>query len=407
MSSTTQPNSVQLSTWMSSVDGSPTMALNAKAMALQAAGHDIVNLAAGEPDFDTPVHIREAAQRAMDTGKTHYTPTSGIPELREALVGWVSERTGRSYNTDQIMVTAGTKFGVYLGLASYLNPGDEVLVPAPYWVSYPSMISMLGGRQISVWAGPEKSYKVSVDDLDKAITTRTRGIIFNSPSNPTGAAYTRVETEGIAEWAQRRNVWILSDEIYSSLRYVDEPYCSIVGADSRSSEWQILADGFSKAYAMTGWRIGVLAASTNLIKAATRMAGQTTSCPSSISQYAALAAVTGPQDEVTRMRDEFKSRRDRTQALLEDIEGLGVCEPHGAFYFFLDVREFLGRHAPDGSTLDTSDALCTYFLDHCGIAVVPGEGFGAPGYIRLSYASKIETLTEAASRLKQGFEALK
>lgn len=407
MSSTALSNPVQLSTWISSVEGSPTMALNARAMALRAAGHDIINLAAGEPDFDTPEHIREAAHRALDTGKTHYTPTPGIPELREALAGWATERTGRAYSTDQIMVTAGTKFGVYLGLASYLNPGDEILVPAPYWVSYPSMISMLGGRQISVWAGPEQGYKVNVDDLDKACTTRTRGIIFNSPSNPTGAAYSRAETEMIAEWANRRNVWILSDEIYANLRYVEEPYCSIVGADSRTADWQILADGFSKAYAMTGWRIGVLAASASLIEAATRMAGQTTSCPSSISQYAALAAVTGPQDEVVRMRDEFQTRRDRTRALLENIEGLGVCEPHGAFYFFLDVRAFMGRHAPDGSALESSDALCAYLLDHCGIAVVPGEGFGAPGYIRLSYASKMETLTEAASRLKHGLEALK
>jgi len=395
-----------LSGWISSIEGSPTMALNAQAMALRRQGKDIVNLAAGEPDFDTPEHIRAAAHKALEEGKTHYTPTPGIPELREAVAAWATKRVGRTYKPEQIIITPGTKFAVYMGLAAYIEPGDDVLIPTPYWVSYPPMVKMLGARPVYVWGGIEQDFKVTVDDLDRARTTKTRGLMFNSPSNPTGAVYTAEETRAIAAWCARNNLWILSDEIYVDLRYIDDPHCSIVGVDPRPDDWQVLADGFSKCYAMTGWRLGVLAASAKLAKTAVRLAEQTTSCASSISQYAALAAVNGPQDEVRRMTSEFRKRRDRMRAELIQIKDLGVGLPLGAFYFFLDVRAFFGRLTPNGNEVHSSEALCSYLLESVGVAAVPGEGFGAPGYVRISYASGLDVLLDAARRLRKGFEAL-
>jgi len=395
-----------LSSWIKSIKGSPTMALNAQAMALRRQGKDILNLAAGEPDFDTPEHIRAAAHKALEESKTHYTPTPGIPELREAVAAWASKRVGRTYSADQIIITPGTKFAVYMGLAAYIEPGDDVLIPTPYWVSYPPMVDMLGARPIYVWGGIEQDFKITVDDLERARTAGTRGLIFNSPGNPTGAAYTAEETRAIGLWCARHHLWILSDEIYADLRYVDLPHCSIIGVDPRPDGWQVLADGFSKCYAMTGWRLGVLAGSKTLVKTAVRLAEQTTSCASSISQYAALAAVTGPQDEVHRMASEFRKRRDRMRAELIQIKDLGVGLPQGAFYFFLDVRSFLERQTPDGIRIATSEELCSYLLESVGIATVPGEGFGAPGYMRISYASGLDVLLDAAGRLRRGLESL-
>lgn len=395
-----------LSSWIKSIEGSATMALNAQAMTLRRQGRDILNLAAGEPDFDTPEHIRAAAHKALEEGKTHYTPTPGIPELREAVAAWASKRVGRTYAADQIVITPGTKFAVYMGLAAYIEPGDDVLIPTPYWVSYPPMVNMLGARPVYVWGGIEQDFKVTVDGLERARTANTRGLIFNSPSNPTGAAYTAEETRAIAAWCARNHLWILSDEIYVDLRYVDEPHCSIVGVDPRPDGWQVLADGFSKCFAMTGWRVGVLAGSKTLVKTAARLAEQTTSCASSISQYAALAAVTGPRDEVRRMAAEFRKRRDQMRAELIQIRDLGVGLPLGAFYFFLDVRAFLGRHTPEGKSIATSEELCSYLLESVGLAMIPGEGFGAPGYIRISYASGLEVLLDAAGRLRRGLESL-
>jgi aspartate aminotransferase len=382
------------------------MALNAQAMALKKQGKDILNLAAGEPDFDTPEYIRAAAHKALEESKTHYTPTAGIPELREAVAGWASKRVGRTYAPEQIIITPGTKFAVYMGLASYIEPGDDVLVPTPYWVSYPPMVKMLGARPVHVWGGIEQGFKITVADLEKACTSGTKGLIFNSPSNPTGAAYTAAETRAIAEWCAQKSLWILSDEIYVDLRYVKEPHCSIIGVDPRQDEWQVLADGFSKCYAMTGWRLGVLAGSKALVKTAVRLAEQTTSCATSISQYAALAAVTGPQDDVRRMAAEFRKRRDRMHAELVKIKDLGVGLPDGAFYFFLDVRAFFGRRTPGGKEIKTSEALCLYLLESVGLVGVPGEGFGAPGYMRISYASGLDVLLDAAERLRRGLQAL-
>jgi aspartate aminotransferase len=388
------------------VEGSPTLRLNSKALALKREGKNILNLAAGEPEFDTPEHIRAAAHRALDEGKTHYTPTAGIPELREAVAGHIAQRTGRNYGAANIVITPGAKFALYGALAAWIEPGDEVLIPAPYWVSYPAMVTMLGGVPVPVWAGPSQDYLIRPDDLEAARTGRTRGLIFNSPNNPTGALYDAAATGAVAGWAAEHDLWIVSDEIYADLRYTEEPYTSIVGADPRADGWQALADGFSKSYAMTGWRLGYLAASLPVAQAVTRLQEQTTSCASSISQYAALAAITGPREEVLRMAGEFRRRRDAVAEKLQELEDVRTSAPAGAFYFLLDVQARLGRKTTDGIEINTAEALCTYLLEKQEIAVVPGEGFGAPGYIRISYAADLDTLLEATRRLKQGLDAL-
>jgi len=398
---------LRLSRWIEEVEGSSTVALNSQAQMLKRQGRDIINLTAGEPEFKTPESIREAAHRAIDEGKTHYTPTSGIPELREAVAELLGRRTGRPYRAEEVVVTAGAKFAIYITIAALVEPGDEVLIPAPYWVSYPAIVKMFGGVPVPVWAGLEKGYKVDVDDLERAASKRTRGLIFNSPSNPTGAVYSRGETEALAHWAQQRDLWILSDEIYAELRFRDEPYFSIASVDDDLRHRTVIVDGTSKAYAMTGWRVGWLAANKPLAAATTRVMGQTTSCATSIAQYAALAAVTGPQAEVAEMTAEFQRRRDLTYAELKKIPGLGVTNPDGAFYFFLDVRKFLGRSTPDGKAVDDAEALCSYLLDSAGLALVPGEGFGAPGFMRLSFSPDIPVLRDAVGRLAPALGSLK
>lgn len=388
------------------VESSPTVALSALAMSMRRKGIDVINLAAGEPDFDTPTAIREAAKRAIEAGHTHYTPAAGLPELREGVARMLSERTGVDFGLEHVAITAGTKFAVYASLAALLEPGDEVLVPAPYWVSYPAMIEMLGGVAKRVWAGPQQGFKVTATDLERARTTRTRGLIFNSPSNPTGALYTQAETEALALWAAEHDVWILSDEIYAELRFCDTPYVSIARCDPRGKDGVVINDGFSKSYAMTGWRLGYVAAAAPLVAGIIRVLEQTTSNASSISQHAALAALAGGKEEVVRMRDAFQARRDSTFDALRAIPDLVLTRPEGAFYFFIDVQAYLSRRLPSGLPVGSSEALCTYLLETYHLALVPGEGFGAPGFVRLSYAADSDTLNRAVARLRTGLAAL-
>lgn len=399
-------DALKLSDWVNAVEGSSTVALNTQAMLLKQQGLDILNLTAGEPEFDTPEHIRQAAHDAIEAGKTGYTPTSGISELRKAVARSLTERTGAEYTADQVVVTSGAKFAIYVAAGALIQPGDEVLIPAPYWVSYPAIVKMFGGKPVPVWGGPDQSYKVTPNDLETARTEKTRGMLFNSPSNPTGAAYSRAETEAIGRWAQEKDLWIISDEIYAELRFDDTPYFSIAAIDADLRARTVIVDGASKAYAMTGWRVGWLAATPELAKAATRVLGQTTSNACSISQWAALAAVAGSHDAVRAMTEEFRRRRDFTYDRLRQIDGLGVTCPDGAFYFFLDVREFLGRRTDKGVTVDSAEALCSYLLDSVGLALVPGEGFGAPGFVRLSFSPGIPVLEDAVGRLKQGLTGL-
>jgi aspartate/methionine/tyrosine aminotransferase len=319
----------------------------------------------------------------------------------------LAARTGLEFGAENIAITAGTKWAVYTSLAALLEPGDEVLIPTPYWVSYPAMVEMLGGTSRKVWAGPEQCFKVTATDLEKARTTRTRGLIFNSPSNPTGADYSPQESLAIAQWAAEHDIWVLSDEIYSQLRYVDSSYVSIASCDPRGKEGVVINDGFSKSYAMTGWRLGWVAATEPLVAGITRVLEQTTSNACSISQHAALAALSGCEDEVKRLRAAFRERRLATFRELGSIPGLVPTLPDGAFYFFIDVRSFLGRSLPSGLPLSSSEQLCTYLLEAHHIALVPGEGFGAPGFLRLSFAADPETLKAAVGRLRTGLVALR
>jgi aspartate aminotransferase len=400
-------DNLALSKWVQNVEDSATVALNSRALALRRQGRDILNLAVGEPEFVTPQYICDAAHRAIDDGKTHYTPAAGIPELRSAVANLLETRTGREYRPEQVVITAGAKFAVYMGVAALLEPGDQVLVPTPYWVSYLPIIRMYGGEPVCVWAGPERAFKVSVDDLERAFTSKTRGLIFNSPNNPTGAMYSDDETLAIANWAAERNLWVISDEIYAELRFTNGPYRSIAGAEARLNGRTVLADGFSKAYAMTGWRVGWLAAAKPVADAALKIVGQTATCASSISQYAALAAITGPQDDLIRMTEEYRKRRDLSMAGLSKIDGIGITRPDGGFFLFLDVRAFIGRYAPHGKRIDSSRGLCEYLLDTQGLALVPGEGFGAPGFIRFSFSPGVPAIEKAIARMAEAFGELK
>lgn len=403
----TAPGVIHPSGWLMRVESSPTVALSALAMAMRRKGIDVINMAAGEPDFDTPQSIRDAAKRAIDAGHTHYTPAAGLPELREGVARLISSRTGLTYGPESIAITPGTKYAVYTSLAALLEPGDEVLVPAPYWVSYPAIIEMLGGVPRKVWAGPAQGFKVTATDLERARTTRTRGLIFNSPCNPTGADYTRAEIEELALWAAEHDVWILSDEIYSELRFTDTPYVSIAACDPRGKDGTVINDGFSKSYAMTGWRLGYVAASAPVVAGIIRVLEQTTSNATSISQHAGLAALACDPAEIARMRDAFRARRDTAYEALKAIPDVGVTRPDGAFYFFVDVQAYLERKLPSGLAVGTSEQLCTYLLESHHIALVPGEGFGAPGFVRLSFAADADTLRRAGERFRAGLAALR
>lgn len=392
--------------WLMRVESSPTVALSALAMSMRRKGIDVINLAAGEPDFDTPQSIRDAAKSAIDAGHTHYTPAAGLPELREGIARVMASRTGLHFGAQNIAITPGTKYAVYASLAALVEPGDEVLVPAPYWVSYPAMIEMLGGVPRKVWAGPSQGYKVTATDLERSRTTRTRGLIFNSPCNPTGADYTRAEIEELVHWATEHDIWILADEIYSELRFTGTPFVSIAACDPRGLDGTVINDGFSKSYAMTGWRLGYVAASAPLVAGIIRVLEQTTSNATSISQYAAIAALACDPSEITRMRDAFKMRRDTVYEVLKAIPDLGLTRPDGAFYFFVDVQAYLERKLPSGLAVGTSEQLCTYLLESHHIALVPGEGFGAPGFVRLSFAADADTLRRAVDRFRAGLAAL-
>lgn len=389
------------------VESSPTVALSALAMSMKRKGIDVINLAAGEPDFDTPTSIREAAKKAIDAGHTHYTPAAGLPELREGVAKMVAARTGIPFGAENVAITPGTKYAVYTSLAALVEPGDEVLVPAPYWVSYPAMVEMLAGVPRKVWAGPAQGFKVTATDLERSRTTRTRGLIFNSPNNPTGADYSRAEIEELALWAAEHDVWILADEIYSELRYAGAPFVSIAACDPRGKDGTVINDGFSKSYAMTGWRLGYVAAAAPVVAGIIRVLEQTTSNATSISQHAAIAALACDPGEIARMRDAFRVRRDAVYESLKSIPDLVVTLPDGAFYFFIDVQACLGRNLPSGLPVGTSEQLCTYLLESHHVALVPGEGFGAPGFVRISFAADADTLRRAVERFKAGLAALR
>ncbi len=393
----------RISKRIGSIAESATLKVDAKAKGLQAAGRPVISYAAGEPDFATPAHIVEAAVLAARDPKNHrYTPAIGLPELREAIVVKTLQDSGTAYTAAQVVVTNGGKQAVYQAFATLLDPGDEVLLPSPYWTTYPEAIALAGGKTVEVFAGSDQGYKVTVAQLEAARTPRSKVLLFCSPSNPTGAVYSRAEVEAIGKWAYENGLWIISDEIYQNLTYDGVKAVSVTEAVPEMIDRTILVNGVAKSYAMTGWRLGWMVGPLDAMKAAGNLQSHLSSNVSNISQRAAIEALTGPQDEVVAMRESFDRRRKLAVAELNKIPGWVAPMPEGAFYVYSDVSGLLGREW-GGKMINTSLELCDYILDTAEVALVPGEAFGPSGYVRMSYALGDGPLLEGIARLQKLF----
>lgn len=385
---------------------SATLAMSARAKALKRAGRPVIELSAGEPDFATPAPIREAGIRAIEEGFTRYTANPGMPELREAIAQKLKEDNGLDYAPSEILCSNGAKQSVAQAVLVLCRPGDEVVIPAPYWVSYPEMARLAGAEPVIVETGPASGYRMRPEDLEAALTERTRIVMMNSPSNPTGAVYSRAELEALAEVLRpREDVVVVSDEIYEHVLYDAEhvSFAALPGMRERT----VTVNGFSKAYAMTGWRLGYLAAPGWITEAAATVQGQLTSAPSSITQRAGIAALALDAEPVRQMVRAFHERRDFVLAALAEIPDVVCPKPEGAFYVFPDVSEYFGTTAPDGRAIRDSEALCFYLLEAHDVALVPGSGFGADYGLRISYAASMEDLQEAMRRIAGGLAALR
>ena len=386
-----------------SIAESATLKVDAKAKALQAAGKPVISYAAGEPDFPTPQHIVEAAVLAARDPKNHrYTPAVGLPELREAIAHKTKIDSGTEVTAAQVVVTNGGKQAVYQAFATLLDPGDEVIVPTPFWTTYPEAIHLAGGVPVEIFSGSDQGYLVTVDQLEKARTPRTKVLLFVSPSNPTGAVHSREEVEAIGKWAYENGLWVITDEIYQNLTYDGLKAYSITEVVPELADRTIMVNGVAKTYAMTGWRLGWMAGPLDAMKAAANLQSHLSSNVSNISQRAALAALTGPQDEVLAMRDAFDRRRRIAVDELNKISGWHAPTPQGAFYVYSDVTGLLGKEW-GGKRIETSLELCDYMLDAAEVALVPGEAFGPSGYVRLSYALGDAQLLEGIQRLQKLF----
>jgi aspartate aminotransferase len=381
---------------------SATIAISQKARELAAAGRDIISLASGQPDFDTPENIKRAAFEAITRGETKYTAVAGITELREAVVAKFKRENQLDYSVAQTIVSNGGKQVIANALMATINPGDEVIVPAPYWVSYPELVALCGGKVVYAATSRANNYKLSAEDLDAAITPKTKWLLFNSPCNPTGAAYTREELQALAQVLLRHpHVWILSDDIYEHLTYGDFVFTTPAQIEPQLAERTLTMNGVSKAYAMTGWRIGYAAGPLNLIKAMEKIQGQVTSGACSISQWAAVEALTGPQDYLAMSRKVFQERRDLVVGMLNDAEGLDCPVPEGAFYVFPSCQDLIGKCTEDGSVIRTDEDFASALLQAEGVALVHGSAFGQGPNVRLSYAAATEELREACTRVQR------
>ncbi len=380
---------------------SATLAVDAKAKELKAAGRPVIGFGAGEPDFPTPDYIVEAAVEAARDPRNHrYTPAGGLPELKEALAAKTARDSGYEVRPAQVLVTNGGKQAVYQTFATLLDPGDEVLLPAPYWTTYPEAIRLAGGEPVDVFADETQDYLVTVDQLEAARTDRTKALLFCSPSNPTGAVYSPDQVRDIGQWALDHGIWVVTDEIYEHLTYGDATFASIVVEVPELAETCVVVNGVAKTYAMTGWRVGWMIGPSDVIKAATNLQSHATSNVANVSQRAALAAVSGDLSAVAAMRAAFDRRRTTIVSMLRDVNGFHCPEPQGAFYAFPSVRDALHREVA-GRTPTTSAELAEVILDQAEVAVVPGEAFGAPGYLRLSYALGDDDLAEGVSRIQK------
>ncbi len=378
---------------------SATLAVDAKAKALQAAGEPVIGFGAGEPDFPTPTAIVEAAVEACRDPRNHkYTPAGGLPDLKEAIAAKTMRDSGYSVTAAQVLVTNGGKHAVYNTFATLLDPGDEVLLPAPYWTTYPEPIALAGGMSVVLPTDERTGFRVTVDQLEAALTDRTKVLMFVSPSNPTGAVYPPSEVEAIGRWAAERGIWVVTDEIYEHLTYGEHRFSSMPTLVPELADRCVVLNGVAKTYAMTGWRVGWMLGPTDIIKAATNLQSHATSNVANVSQRAAIAALTGDLSAVAEMRAAFERRGRTMHKLLTGIEGVTALEPQGAFYSFPNLSAYLGRSIR-GRTSTSTIELCSVLLDEAKVAIVPGEAFAAPGYARLSYALGDDDLGEGCQRI--------
>lgn len=392
---------------LSRIKPSPTIAVTNKARELKAAGRDVIGLGAGEPDFDTPEFIKDAAKAAMDAGETKYTAVDGTPALKDAIIEKFKRDNDLEYTRDQITVGTGGKQVLYNALMASVNPGDEVIIPAPYWVSYPDMVLLAEGVPVPVECSKENEFKLTAQDLEQAITPKTKWLIFNSPSNPTGGAYTKEELKSLTDVLLKHpHVYVMTDDMYEHLVYDGFKYFTPAQVEPELYNRTLTCNGVSKSYAMTGWRIGYAAGPKDLIKAMAKIQSQSTSNPSSISQAAALAALNGDQSFLAERNAVFKERRDMVVDMLNAADGIECLKPEGAFYVYPSCEGVIGKKTPDGKTIETDEDFVTYLLESEGVACVQGTAFGLAPYFRISYATSTENLKEACTRIQRACSAL-
>ncbi len=390
------------------VKPSPTVAVTTKAAQLKSEGRDVIGLGAGEPDFDTPENIRKAAARAIEAGETRYTPVNGTPALRKAIQAKFKRENDLDYGLDQIHVACGGKQVIYNALMATLDAGDEVVIPAPYWVSYPDMTLLAEGEPVFVACAEENGFRLTPEGLERAITPRTKWLILNSPSNPTGAAYTSGQLRELADVLLRHpHVWVLSDDIYEHVTYDDFAFTTIAQIEPRLHERTLTMNGVSKAYCMTGWRLGYAGGPKALIDAMTAIASHSSTHTSSITQAATIEALNGPQDFIARHNAIFKQRRDLAVAMLNQAKGLRCARPEGAFYVYPSCAGAIGKATPQGRRIASDEDFVTYLLDSEGVAAVQGAAFGLSPYFRISYATSTELLEEACRRIQRACAALR
>lgn len=390
------------------IQPSATIAISTKAMELKAAGRDIIGLSAGEPDFDTPDNIKEAAIKAIREGRTKYTPVDGVPELKQAICAKFERDNGLKYKPSQVSVGTGGKQVLFNALLATLNPGDEVIVPAPYWVSYPDIVLLGGGKPVFVETTLDNGFKLQAAALEAAITPKTKWLVFNSPSNPSGAAYSHAELKALTDVLMRHpQVWVLTDDMYEHLVYDDFKFVTPAQVEPQLLERTLTMNGVSKAYAMTGWRIGFAAGPEVLINAMRKLQSQSTSNPSSISQWAAVEALNGPQDFIASNNEKFKERRDLVVSMLNQANGLSCPTPEGAFYVYPSCEELIGKTTPSGQQIKNDEDFVTALLADEGVAAVHGAAFGLEPFFRVSYATSNEALEDACERIQRFCNSLK
>ncbi len=396
---------MRLAARIAKIKPSETLAITAKANSLRAQGKDVIGFGAGEPDFDTPVNIKNAAIKAIETGFTKYTPVGGTDELKDAIVAKLKRDSGLEYKRSQIVVSCGAKHTLYNLAQALFDEGDEVIIPAPYWVSYPDIVVLATGRPVIVNTKEKGGFKMKPEQLKAAITKRTRAVIINSPSNPTGAAYSPEELKAIAAVLMDKDILVISDDIYEKIFYANFPFADIASVESKMKDKTIVVNGVSKTYAMTGWRIGYAAGPEEIVAAINKIQSQNTSNPTSISQKAALEAISGDQSVVEKMVREFQKRRNVIVDALNDIPGIRCFSPEGAFYAFPNVSNIYGRSFK-GNKITNSTELIDYFLDEANVAAVPGAAFGSDDHIRLSYATSLANIEEGMKRIKNAVAKL-